>query len=136
MHWYSFPAAAVSVCQTFLCWLHYVQELPMSSRYRIKLKDFIRSAECVCVCGLTWVFCCTLFADVLFRSQGASVFGRSFLVASLLHHQLHPLHPPLLPHHPSHHHLHDGQVQRHQACGVSERKAAIRHEVLSRRFKH
>ncbi|CAF91080.1 unnamed protein product [Tetraodon nigroviridis] len=52
--------------------------------------------------------------------QGTSVLGGRLLVDPLLRHQLHPVPPALLPHHAGHHHLHHGQVQRHQACGVPE----------------
>lgn len=54
--------------------------------------------------------------------QGTSVSGRILLVDQMLHHQHCPLHPPLLSHHPRHHHFHHGQIQRHQACGVSKCK--------------
>lgn len=91
MHWYSFPAAAVSICQTFLCWLHYVQELPMSSRYRIKLKDFIRSAECVCVCVdwrgffavLCLLTCCFAHREHL-SLGGVSWWLRCFIINCIL----------------------------------------------------
>lgn len=53
--------------------------------------------------------------------QGAPVAGRDLLVDPLFHHQLHPLPPALLPHHAGHHHLHHGQVQRHQAGRVPQR---------------
>ena len=61
-----------------------------------------------------------LFAGLFL--QGASVAGWDLLVDPLLHHQLHPLPPALLPHHTCHHHLHNGQVQRHQTRRVSKRK--------------
>ena len=56
-------------------------------------------------------------------SQGAPLHPRLHLVAPLPGHQCRPLHLALLPHHPGHHHHHYGQVQRHQACGVPQRKA-------------
>lgn len=40
----------------------------------------------------------------------------------LFNHQHHPLPPTLLPHHPSDHHLHHGQVQCYQTSGVSQRE--------------
>lgn len=52
--------------------------------------------------------------------QGTSVSGRILLVDQMLPHQHRPLHPPLLSHHPRHHHFHNGQIQCHQTCGVSK----------------
>lgn len=58
--------------------------------------------------------------------QGAFVYWWPQLVAPLLCHQLLSLHLAFLPHHSCHHHLHHGQVQRHQTRGVPERKKPVK----------
>lgn len=66
-------------------------------------------------CGL-----CSASSLTAVLPQGTSVSGRILLVDQMPHHQHCPLPPPLLSHHPRHHHFHNGQIQCHQTCGVSQ----------------
>lgn len=79
-------------------------QTPLQSRTRVQAS-----------CGL-----CSASSLTAALPQGTSVSGRILLVDQMLHHQHCPLHPPLLSHHPRHHYFHNGQIQCHQTCGVSE----------------
>lgn len=54
--------------------------------------------------------------------QGASIYSWLHLVVPLPDYQCCTLHPTLLPHNTGYHNHNNGQVQCHQACGVSECK--------------
>ncbi len=62
---------------------------------------------------------CELRLIIFSRHQGKPVSVWISLVAPLCPPQHPPLPAALLPHHSRHHRQHDGQVQRHKACGES-----------------
>lgn len=83
--------------------------------------------------GYTYSSCLNCYIScmylVLCSPQGAFVHWWPQLVAPLPCHQLLSLHLALLPHHPCHHHLHHGQVQRHQTRGVPKCKETVKYHV-------